>query len=81
MGMFTGAAGGVLRDILLNDQPMIFKDDIYATACIVGGIAFAILYSLNIQSFIVQLISAITVFVIRVLALKYKWRLPVMRKL
>ena len=81
MGMFTGAAGGVLRDILLNDQPMIFKDDIYATACIVGGIAFAILYSLNIQSFIVQLISAITVFVIRVLALKYKGRLPVMRKL
>ena len=81
MGMFTGAAGGVLRDILLNDQPMIFKEDIYATACIVGGIVFAILYSFNIQSFIVQLISAVTVFVVRVLALKYKWRLPVMRKL
>ncbi len=81
MGMFTGAAGGVLRDILLNDQPMIFKEDIYATACIVGGIVFAILDAFGCQSFITQLICAITVFVVRLVALKYKWRLPVMRKL
>ena len=81
MGMFTGAAGGVLRDILLNDQPMIFKEDIYATACIIGGIIFALISFLGFQSFISQLVCAITVFVVRVLALKYKWRLPIMRKL
>lgn len=81
MGMFTGAAGGVLRDILLNDQPMIFKEDIYATACILGGIIFAILSFIGCQDFISQLICAISVFVIRVLALRYKWKLPVMRKL
>ena len=40
MGMITGAFGGVIRDILINETPLFFRKDIYATACIAGGLAY-----------------------------------------
>ena len=40
MGTMTGAAGGVLRDVLINEVPLIFRKDIYAVACVLGGIVF-----------------------------------------
>lgn len=40
MGVITGSFGGVLRDILINEQPLFFRKDIYATACIAGGVVY-----------------------------------------
>ena len=40
MGMITGSFGGVLRDVLINEEPLFFRKDIYATACIAGGIVY-----------------------------------------
>ena len=40
MGTITGAIGGVIRDILINEEPLIFRKDVYATACIAGGLVF-----------------------------------------
>ena len=40
MGCITGAAGGVIRDVLLNEEPVIFRKEIYAMACVAGGLAY-----------------------------------------
>lgn len=78
MGTITGAAGGVLRDVLINEPPLIFRKDIYATACIVGGIIFHICIYLNFPLELTAVISGATVIVIRLLAVKYHIELPVL---
>lgn len=50
MGSVTGAAGGVIRDILINEIPLIFRKDIYAVACILGGIIYIIAYKIDMPA-------------------------------
>ena len=75
-GMITGVGGGMLRDVLIDTTPYIFKKHIYAVAAIVGGILYFVLrsYTKNVQ--LASLLSVILVFVIRMLATKYRWSLP-----
>lgn len=80
MGMITGSVGGILRDILINEVPLIFRKDIYALACVAGGIVFYICTILNMPSEIKQLIAAFSVISIRFLAVKYHWGLPALKK-
>ncbi|MDO5446160.1 MAG: trimeric intracellular cation channel family protein [Prevotellaceae bacterium] len=79
MGTMTGAAGGVLRDILLNEIPLIFRRDIYAMACIVGGFVFWLLYSFGCDKDIAAIICGITVLATRLLAVKFHISLPVLK--
>lgn len=79
MGTITGVVGGILRDVLINEVPIIFTQDLYAVACIVGGILFAILQYFNIEIDIIQIITAIFIVVFRVIATKYHWRLPILK--
>ena len=79
MGMFTGAAGGVIRDILINEVPLIFRKDVYATACIMGGIIFWVISELGCSSIVQQLVCRATVIVIRILAARYNWSIPILR--
>lgn len=76
LGTMTASFGGVLRDILCNEIPVIFRKEIYATACIAGGLVYFLLIKLSIDSNIVFIISGIVVIVIRLLAVKYEIRLP-----
>lgn len=78
MGIITGAIGGVLRDILLNNEPLLFRKDIYATACLAGGLIYWLLYALGEPSMAQGLACAATVIAIRILAVKYGWSLPVL---
>ena len=75
-GMITGVGGGIFRDVLIDTTPYIFKKHIYAIAAIVGGITYFVLrkYAQNIQ--LASLLSMLLIFVIRMLATKYKWSLP-----
>lgn len=75
-GMITGIGGGIFRDVLIDTTPYIFKKHIYAIAAIIGGITYFILrsYTKNIQ--IASLTSMLLIFVIRMLATKYRWSLP-----
>ena len=75
-GMITGVGGGIFRDVLIDTTPYIFKKHIYAMAAIMGGITYFVLrkYAQNIQ--LASLLSVLLVFVIRMLATKYKWSLP-----
>ncbi|MGZ3751726.1 MAG: trimeric intracellular cation channel family protein [Mucilaginibacter sp.] len=75
LGTITGCFGGVLRDVLLNNIPLIFQKEIYATACIVGGTLYLLLVN-QMDSDIVKIISVVTVCAIRIVAVKYKLSLP-----
>ena len=79
MGCVTGAAGGVIRDILINEVPLVFRKDIYAMACIAGGIVYIIGYSVGLQAEVNAILSAIIVISIRTLAVKYHWQLPILK--
>lgn len=76
LGTITGCFGGIARDILLNNIPLIFRKEIYATACIVGGIAFFTLPYLGISTLWTKIIAVNMVFVIRIIAVKYNLVLP-----
>jgi len=75
LGTITGCFGGVLRDILLNNIPLIFQKEIYATACIVGGTLYVLLLN-HLSIDILELIAVVVVCAIRIIAVKYKLSLP-----
>ena len=79
MGTVTGAFGGMLRDTLIIEVPLIFRKDIYASACVIGGIIYYICLQINISLPVTQFISAATVFVTRAIAVKYHISLPVLK--
>lgn len=76
LGTITGCFGGVMRDMLLNNIPVIFEREIYATACIVGGALYLLLLNTHLYRWIVETIAIVSVFSIRMLALHYDWKLP-----
>ena len=77
MGTITGSFGGLIRDILINDTPLIFRTDFYASACILGGTIYVLLgYYTRISIEWVQFFSALSVFVLRVLAVALHIQLP-----
>jgi uncharacterized membrane protein YeiH len=79
MGAITGSAGGVIRDILINEVPLLFRKDIYALACIAGGIAYFIGYKLGLPTFFVETSSALLVILIRIVAVRFHLHLPILR--
>ena len=79
MGCVTGAAGGILRDILTKEIPLIFRKDICAMACIAGGVIYIIGYTGGLPAEVNAILSAIIVISTRLLAVKYHWHLPVLK--
>ena len=78
MGSITGAAGGVIRDVFINEIPLIFRKEIYAMACVVGGTAYWMCHVLGMESYGCQVVGGIAVFVTRILAVKYNICLPIL---
>ena len=79
MGCITGAAGGVIRDVLLNNEPVIFHKEIYAMACVLGGIAYWAGIELGIPVGVTAIISFVVTCVIRFLAVRYHIALPILK--
>ena len=79
MGCITGSAGGVIRDVLLNNVPIIFKKEIYAMASIFGGLVYWVLMTLGLGMNITVVMTFVVVCVIRLLAVKYHISLPVLK--
>ena len=80
LGTMSACFGGVIRDTLCNEIPVIFRKEIYATACVVGGVVFFLLSYLNTPNELLVIISILAVIVIRVLALIFKISLPTLYK-
>ena len=76
LGTVTGCFGGIIRDILLNNIPLIFRKEIYATACIVGGLVYLLLSYFNVDETIVKVVSVSVVFVIRIVAVRFNLVIP-----
>ncbi len=76
MGTITGSVGGVVRDVLLNEVPLIFRRDIYALACVAGGGVYFLCRHFNFPMSITELIAASSVTTLRLLAVRYHIHLP-----
>ena len=80
LGTISACFGGVIRDILCNEIPIIFRKEIYATACILGGFSYFALRQLPIDDTFIFMIAGTIVIAIRILAVKFKIALPSLYK-
>lgn len=76
LGTMSACFGGVIRDILCNEIPIIFRKEIYATACILGGIVYFLLLKTPVSENWIVVISGSTVITLRILAVYFKLSLP-----
>ncbi len=76
LGMVSAVMGGVIRDTLCNEVPLIFRKEIYATICLFGGGLYLVLAQLGMASVYCTWLSIAAMIVVRLLVVKYNWRLP-----
>lgn len=76
MGVITSVGGGVLRDIICNEVPLIFQKEIYAIACIAGSLVFLALRELALPGWLVSTAAMLVVLLIRLAAIRWKLSLP-----
>jgi len=76
-GVFSAVGGGVVRDIMSRSVPSVLTSDFYATASLIGGIVYLLLEMTGLGMFEKFLAASSTVFIIRLIAIKYRFRLPV----
>lgn len=76
MGVVSAVFGGIIRDVLSNKTPLIFKKEIYAFACLSGALTYLALGQLQFMQEFNMVISILVVITIRLLAIRYKWSIP-----
>lgn len=76
MGVFTAVMGGVIRDTLTNHTPVIFRPEVYATACLGGAVVYLVLENFEVTRNLNLLVSSGFIIVIRIVAIRYKIELP-----
>jgi len=76
LGTITACFGGVIRDVLLNDVPLLFRKEIYAMACIAGGLIYFLLREVNLNADISKIACILVIFGIRLLAVRFRLSLP-----
>ena len=79
MGCITGVAGGVIRDVLLNQEPIIFQKDIYAMASVAGGLIYWLLAALGINIGITSIVTFLVICLVRYVAVRYHISLPLLK--
>src|ERR1700761_1698618 len=75
-GMITGCAGGVLRDILCNDVPLLFRSELYASVSVVTGLFYATAFGLKLNDELWTVLTFVFGLTFRLLAIRYKWEMP-----
>ena len=80
LGTISACFGGVIRDILCNEIPVIFRKEVYATACILGGISYFLLKLLPLENNLIFIIAGLVVILVRLIAVKFKISLPSLYK-
>lgn len=78
MGMITAVAGGIIRDTLCSQVPLIFRKEIYATACIAGGVLYFILRYFHVPDVMNIWLTMVCIVVVRIIAVHYGIQLPIM---
>ena len=80
MGMLSAVMGGVLRDVLTNEIPILFRKEIYATACLAGALLYLSLLYFGMDTTVSMFIAIAVVLIIRIWAIKFNIALPKFRK-
>jgi uncharacterized membrane protein YeiH len=75
-GMITGCAGGVLRDILCNDVPLLFRAELYASVSVITGLFYATAFGLKLNDELWTVLTFVLGLSLRLLAIRYKWEMP-----
>lgn len=75
-GMITGCVGGVLRDVLCNDVPLLFRSELYASVSVVVGIIYVGGVWLHLNHDLVVLVTLAIGLTFRLLAIAFKWEMP-----
>jgi uncharacterized membrane protein YeiH len=75
-GMITGCAGGVLRDILCNEVPLLFRSELYASVSVVTGLFYATAFGLKLNDELWTALTFVLGLSLRLLAIRYKWEMP-----
>jgi uncharacterized membrane protein YeiH len=75
--MLTGIGGGMMRDILIAEVPVVLRADLYAVAALAGAAVVVIGQMLNVSSSAAMTVGAMLCFGVRFMAMRYRWRLPV----
>lgn len=76
MGVFTAVMGGVIRDVMTNEMPIVYRKEVYATACFAGAVLYLTLDYFGAGRNFSFLAAAALIISIRVLAVKYRWNVP-----
>lgn len=76
LGTLSASFGGVIRDILCNEVPIIFHKEVYASLSIFGGITYLLLQKTNLPIDFVYIITSFPIVILRILAVRKKWEIP-----
>lgn len=76
MGVFTAVMGGVIRDVMTNEMPIVYRKEVYATACFAGAVCYLVLDHLGAGRNFAFLAAASLIIVVRILAVRYRWAVP-----
>lgn len=77
LGTMTGVFGGLIRDVICREIPLVLKGELYATTCVIGGVVYVLGVTLNINNDICMAAGLSTTLAVRLLAMKWHWHLPV----
>ena len=78
-GLLTAIGGGILRDVLVNEVPIVFVKELYASASFIGVVTFFCLLAAGADPNIAALPSIVVVTALRLLAMRHNWNLPQVR--
>ncbi|MDR1381708.1 MAG: trimeric intracellular cation channel family protein [Tannerella sp.] len=81
MGTITGILGGILRDIFIHEIPLVFRKEVYALACVLGGFVYWGCHLAGFSAVVCETVASLAILVARVLAVKYRWGLPRMKRI
>jgi uncharacterized membrane protein YeiH len=76
MGVFTAIMGGVIRDVMTNEIPIIYRKEVYATACLAGASFYLLMDRFGAERNVAFISASLSIIVIRILAVKYQWSVP-----
>ena len=80
VGVITGCGGGIVRDICINEEPLVFRKEIYALAGVGGGLIYYLLRDLGCSEEVYRIGCIVSVILIRLLSMKFHWELPIIKK-
>ncbi len=79
LGMLTGVGGGVLRDVLAAEVPLIFRSEVYAVASMLGAVIIIVASQAGFSGIRAEILAALATFILRMVSVQRGWKIPVAR--